>query len=437
MLNPHSYPLKSNWTLEFDPLEEQGYLASFQRDIRLVSMGFAIACIALISFALTGIIFADGEMTPIPERVIFLWIAVALLSGLLVATAALNVFGYKVRWLQPGCLTTAFILMNAGALNTPSPFDQSFFDNARIFISTVAFFTIPLQWRLLNLVLCIAALFATKYAMTGILPAGFVIASLATVSVGFWGSIVLEKVLRRNYTLGLALKEEQKRSHTLLQSIFPGPIFDRVKNLERPAFFDRFDDVSIIFADIVGFTPFAAERSPEEVVSLLDQIISRLDASCTHAGGLKVKTIGDGYLAVLGLPDRDPDHAYKAADLALEFREAVKKISEITGVPLSMRIGIHCGSVVAGIMGRSTPHFDLWGDTVNIASRIESTGIPGEVQVSEQLANRLTGRFRLSERGQVELKGRGMMKIFTLIGPELTAKPIELHQNPDTMSPNS
>jgi class 3 adenylate cyclase len=423
MQNPHPYLLKSKWTLEFEPSAEERYLTSFQRDIRLVSIGFAIACIALVSFALTGIMFADRRMTLIPENVIFLWIAVALLSGLLLAASALNIFGYKVRWLQLGCLTTSFFVMNAGALNNPGPFGQSLFDNARIFISTMAFFTIPTQWRLLNLVLCTATLLATRQAMSGELPAGFAIATLATVSVGFWGSVVLEKVLRRNFALGEALVEEQQRSSALLKSIFPGPIFDRVKNQETPAFFDRFDDVSIIFADIVGFTPFAAERSPEEVVSLLDQIISRLDASCAHAGALKIKTIGDGYLAALGLPDRDPDHYLKAADLALEFREAVKKVAEMTGVQLSMRIGIHCGSVVAGIMGRSTPHFDLWGDTVNIAARIESTGIPGEIQASEHMAHRLAGRFRFTARGDVQLKGRGAMKIFTLIGPNLTPAP--------------
>ena len=131
-------------------------------------------------------------------------------------------------------------------------------------------------------------------------------------------------------------------------------------------------------------------------------------------GAVKIKTIGDAYLAVTGLPDYDPDHAEKIAALALRFRTEIKRFADESKYPLQVRIGIHTGPVVAGIIGRTTSHFDLWGDSVNTAARLEATCPPGAIQVSADLAKALQDRFLFTDRGSVELKGKGPTRTFLL-----------------------
>lgn len=212
-----------------------------------------------------------------------------------------------------------------------------------------------------------------------------------------------------------ALAEEQKKSERLLLNILPGPIAHELKREER-TIADSFTEVSVMFADIVGFTELAAQTDPIELVEILNVIFSEFD-QLTEAHGLeKIKTIGDAYMVVGGLPAPKPNHAEAIAAMALDMQAAIAEYSRDTGQNLSIRIGINTGPVIAGIIGTKKFIYDLWGDTVNIASRMESHGIPGSIQVTEATYLRLKSQFVFEERGQVKVKGRGMMNCYLLQG---------------------
>jgi hypothetical protein len=177
-----------------------------------------------------------------------------------------------------------------------------------------------------------------------------------------------DAAMRHTFSLKEEVESKSKQFETLLRKIYPPPVFERIRHMQNPAFVEAYEEVSVMFVDIVGFTRIATSRPPREVVNMLNDLFSRIDASCKVCGAVKIKTIGDAYLAVTGM-DGSPDHASTMADLALEVREAVHKYSFLTNNKLDIRIGIHTGKVVGGIIGRETSHFDIWGETVNMASR--------------------------------------------------------------------
>jgi adenylate cyclase len=213
-----------------------------------------------------------------------------------------------------------------------------------------------------------------------------------------------------------ALEAEQQRSEALLMNVLPSSIAERLKAAtERIA--DHFESASILFADVADFTPLAQALAPAEVVGLLDRLFSLFDALVERHGLEKIKTIGDCYMAAAGVPDPQPDHARRAALLALDMRDAVRT-SAIAGRPgLELRIGINSGPVVAGVIGTKRFLYDLWGDAVNTASRMESHGAPGEIQMTRSTFQLLDGEFVCEPRGTVEVKGKGRMETWYLVGP--------------------
>ena len=209
------------------------------------------------------------------------------------------------------------------------------------------------------------------------------------------------------------LSEEQERSERLLLSILPRPIAERLK-VSQGVIAERSDEVTVLFADITGFTP-AAERLPaEEVVMLLDEIFSAFDELVARHGLEKIKTIGDGYLVAAGIPTPRADHAEATARLALAMRERLGRLPAAAG--LSLRVGIDSGPVVAGVIGRSKFGYDLWGDTVNTASRMESHAPTGAIQVTERSYRRLADSFLFERRPGVPVKGKGEMTTYLLLG---------------------
>lgn len=207
------------------------------------------------------------------------------------------------------------------------------------------------------------------------------------------------------------LEAERAKSDRLLLNVLPQPIIDRLNAGEEPIA-DRYDDVAVVFSDFVGFTEISASLPASTLVSSLNGLFSAFDAACAELSVEKIKTIGDAYMAAAGLPGTAPDHARAAADLALAMRSAV----ETAGPPWQIRIGLHSGPVVAGVIGTSKFVYDLWGDAVNVASRLETSAPPGRIQVSEQVTRALGDDFELEPRGDVELKGKGATKTFFLIG---------------------
>jgi adenylate cyclase len=223
---------------------------------------------------------------------------------------------------------------------------------------------------------------------------------------------LLEYFVRSRDHAHRLLAVEQERSETLLLSIFPRAIAERLKRSPE-AIAERSDEVSVLFADITGFTP-AAERLPaEEVVVLLNDIFSEFDDLVANHGLEKIKTIGDGYLVAAGIPTPRADHAEAAAQLALDMRETLAALPAAS--EFSLRVGIDSGPVVAGVIGRTKFGYDIWGDTVNTASRMESHAPPGTIQVTERTRGRISDRFVLEKREGVAVKGKGEMTTYLLV----------------------
>ena len=177
---------------------------------------------------------------------------------------------------------------------------------------------------------------------------------------------------------------------------------------------NTFDEVTVLFADLVGFTALSAAMPPTQLVGLLDRIFSAFDELADRHGLEKIKTIGDAYMAAAGLPFPRPDHATAAARMALDMQHAIERISSHSRIDLTMRIGICTGPVIAGIIGQKKFIYDLWGDTVNTASRMESHGLPGRTQVAETTYRRLQSHFPFEDRGTIEVRGKGPMRAYLL-----------------------
>ena len=211
------------------------------------------------------------------------------------------------------------------------------------------------------------------------------------------------------------LKHEHERSESLLQNILPKAVIARLKGGET-TIADRYTGVTVVFADIVDFTKLSTLLAPKDLVAKLNQIFSKFDKLTDIYGLEKIKTIGDAYMVACGLPEPRNDHVEVAAEFAMRMQDEVKSIENDEGGAFNVRIGIHTGPAVAGVIGTKKFAYDVWGDTVNTASRMESHGIPGEIQVSEDTYQLLKDKFTFVERGAVEIKGKGQMHTYLLKG---------------------
>ena len=249
--------------------------------------------------------------------------------------------------------------------------------------------------------------------------------------VSLWLAILLlgdavhsRRALAREQRL---LEAERARSEGLLRNMLPESIAERLKQRQE-VIADASPQVTVLFADIVDFTPHAERSPPEATVALLNELFSQFDALTESRGLEKFKTIGDAYMVAGGLPNPRPDHARAVAELALEMLDLAARRSFPDGGPVRLRIGIDTGPVVAGVIGRRRFSYDLWGDTVNTASRMETTGVPGCIQITERTRKLLGDRYVLRERGRIQVKGKGKMHTYFLSGrtrehdhtPELT-----------------
>ena len=210
-------------------------------------------------------------------------------------------------------------------------------------------------------------------------------------------------------------KFQKEQIEELLLNILPKPIADRLQDGQN-IIADSFSDVSVLFADLVGFTNFASNKTATETVKVLNQIFSQFDQLSLQHGLEKIKTIGDAYMVVGGLPEPQENHAEAIAQMALDMQAAVASFNAKNNHSFSLRIGINIGGVVAGVIGLTKFSYDLWGDTVNVAHRMESNGIPGEIQVTAAVYERLKDKFAFKMRGAIEIKGKGEMIVYLLLG---------------------
>ena len=213
-----------------------------------------------------------------------------------------------------------------------------------------------------------------------------------------------------------AMELEYERSETLLANILPTSIADRLKDPARNIIADKYDDASVLFADIAGFTERASDMPPEQLIRFLNRLYSDFDALVDKHGLEKIKVSGDSYMVVSGVPQPRADHVEALASFALDMADAASRLRDSLGNPLPLRIGLASGPVVAGVVGSRRFFYDVWGDAVNVASRMESTDSVGRIQVPEDVYQRLRNDFVLQERGAVDVKGKGLMRTWYLVG---------------------
>jgi len=258
---------------------------------------------------------------------------------------------------------------------------------------------------------------------TGIQPAwatsmGFVITAISAVVmvvVAVWFA------LRDTDRAEAVMEAEYERSESLLANMLPASIADRLKESERSVIADKYDEASVLFADIVGFTERASSTAPADLVRFLNRLYSDFDALVDKHGLEKIKVSGDSYMVVSGVPRQRPDHVQALAHFALDMVDVAAGLKDPHGFSVPLRVGMACGPVVAGVVGSRRFFYDVWGDAVNVASRMETTDSAGRIQVPEDIYERLKDEFVLQERGRIEVKGKGMMRTWYLVGRKAVA----------------
>ncbi len=263
---------------------------------------------------------------------------------------------------------------------------------------------------------------------TGLQPAwatstGFVVTAVSSVMMVV---VTLWFALRETARAEAVMEAQYDRSETLLENMLPASIAERLKEPGRNVIADKYDDASVLFADIVGFTERASSTPPADLVRFLDRLYGAFDALVDKHGLEKIKVSGDSYMVVSGVPRPRPDHSRALANFALDMANVAAALRDPHGQPIPLRVGMACGPVVAGVVGSRRFFYDVWGDAVNVASRMESTDSVGRIQVPEAMYERLKDDFVLQERGSIEIKGKGPMRTWYLIGRKATEEPTDL-----------
>ena len=380
---------------------------------------FVKACnlIAIISALwLIGVLPMFTPYLPV-TRVITLTTAACALG--LCFTPLINSFGFY----RSAQLYAPMIAMLAVAYNALYFGHQAWNDLLLLATNLIAFYYVESLYILLWVTGCAAALFVgveSWYALghqgilEGHVPDQFLITirnasvynvAFLTIAFAYYNRAILNSTQK-------ALDRESARSESLLLNILPKSIAERLKN-STELIADRVPEVSIVFADLVGFTEISRKMDAEQLVGMLNEIFLGFDRAAKRLGLEKIKTIGDAYMVVAGVPEPRADHVQAATKMALAMQMHVEAISS-RHPDLRLRIGIHTGAVVAGVIGENKFSYDLWGDNVNIASRMESHGLPGRIHVSEAFVRAASDKWHFEARGLIDVKGQGPMKTYFL-----------------------
>lgn len=358
----------------------------------------------------------------------FIMVALAGIVPVFAITFALTFWSGFLRWMQP-ILVVASLSVAVGILYVWHVFPGEAF---RLYGPLVTVLIVPLVFTLSRLRFYYAC--ATAWAIVGLFlyinnvlhpydelavfqNVYVLVANLFAMLAGYY----FERTTRRDFLLTRLLEDERNRTEAVLTNIVPEHIASRLKD-KTEIIADLHENVVVLFADIVDFTKFSAHRTASEVVQALDDIFTELDALAESFDLEKIKTIGDAYMVVAGLPNPRSDDPERVVRFAFAVQRLMRDRSD---GPLQLRVGIHCGPVVAGVIGRKRLLYDLWGDTVNTASRMESTGLAGGVQVSETFAARLGSEFEVRDRGVAKIKGKGAMRTFLVLDPDAPEPVVE------------
>ena len=334
----------------------------------------------------------------------------------------LNRFGfYSVARLGGVVLVNLFMIGYAVALRWKGATD-SFGALFLIFITIAYFLVFPRKekWQLMTAVLlnvagaAVTLGIASSYFRSG--GPRIILLNSSPFTMLFVTMLCAGIIFRRVIlSTEEALRREREKSESLLLNILPAPIAQRLKDGEA-TIADRYEEVTILFADIVGFTPLSERMVPDDLVGLLNRIFTAFDRLADRHGLEKIKTIGDAYMVAGGLPQRRADHAQAVARMALDMQTAIAAFADPEGRPLQLRIGIHTGPAAAGVIGARKFIYDVWSDTVNTASRMESHSFPAKIQVTQETYGRLKDAFLFEDRGEIMIKGKGAMRTYFLCG---------------------
>ena len=241
--------------------------------------------------------------------------------------------------------------------------------------------------------------------------------------IGMIAGYTLERGVRTDFIQRQVIEKQRREADKLLRNVLPEDIARRLK-ADECAIADYIPDVTVLFADFVGFTTLSERLAPNALLHLLNEMFTSFDRLAEKHGLEKIKTIGDAYMIAGGVPTPLEGHSEAVAEMALEMLEEANRLEKKLGLPFRLRIGIHCGPVIAGVIGLTKFSYDLWGDTVNTASRLESHGAPGMVQVSGAMHERLRDKFELEDRGVIELKGKGPIAVHFLKGRAASSRTV-------------
>jgi adenylate cyclase len=392
--------------------------ASFDdaQDIRLQKSLLVYGSILFIAAgALWGIVYLVLHQT----RAAIIPLAYAMVSLLSVIHFALT---HQYRFFRASqlvlILLLPFVLMAAlgGFIDSSAVILWSFFSplGALLF----AEYKQSSRWLIAYLALLVlSGLIQPLVGSANQLPQGVVIVFFV-LNIGAVSSIVfvlLHYFVGQKELAYRLLRIEQDRSESLLLNVLPREIADRLKSGER-VIADHHPSVSIMFADLVGFTPLTNLLSPTAMVELLNAIYSRFDSLIEKYGVEKIRTIGDNYMIASGLPRPRADHAQAIARLALEMNAYIASLAPVEGRRLFFRFGINSGPVIAGVIGHKKFAYDVWGDTANTASRMESQGVPGKIQITQATYELIKADFICEPHGPVDVKGIGPMQTWFLVG---------------------
>ena len=384
--------------------------AGVQRQ-RLLSVATAIGAIVTAGFGVMQLVFSNGfsyiGFVNLGTAALFAIIPLLYRFGELIAPLAFITVAYLsmtfLCWHLGTAIGVQFYFLVAGA--------------TAVMIVGIERIGIAIAAAAVGVSLIVALQF-TVPRDTGAEPAWFITVGFIvnTVAAGVLAIAVIWYGLRQIASAEAALEQEYQRSEALLANILPASIAERLKDRSNSVIADKYDDASILFADIAGYTERASDTPPEELVAFLDDLYTSLDALVTRHGLEKVKTSGDAYMVVSGVPQPRPDHLEALADLALDIADAVAGLTDSRGRDVPLRIGLASGPVVAGVVGSQRFFYDVWGDAVNVASRMESTVAVGRIQVPQPAYERLRDHFVFEERGDVDVKGKGIMHTWYLVG---------------------
>ncbi len=392
-------------------VRNEHYVDRVSRQIRVLEVAALIAALVSAAFGIWGLVggFGSQQVAIVNLVSAALFLVIPLLgkySDLLAALCFIAV-------------AYASVFVQCWAIGTGSGLQFYLLVAASILVLVLGIERIALAGALAALGVALAVVLELNVPnSTGVQPdwamtVGFV-ASLGSASLMAVATVWF--ALREIRRAELAMELEYQRSETLLGNILPTSIAERLKDPDHEMIADAYEDASILFADIAGFTRRASETKPCDLVKFLDRLYTEFDRLVDRHGLEKIKTTGDSYMVVSGVPEPRADHLQALAALALDMATVVRELRDPAGRPVPIRIGLAAGPVVAGVVGERRFFYDVWGDAVNVAARMESTDQEGRIQVPDAVYQRLRDDFVLEERGDVDIKGKGLMHTWYLRG---------------------